>query len=95
MCTYDERLRHLEKRLCHDDPWFAEAMAGSAAREPRAYHRRTAWLWLAAGSAALGAGIAMAHGLLIATGLVVCGAAAQLFDPRRRRRRDRKTPGGR
>ncbi|MFH8884295.1 DUF3040 domain-containing protein [Streptomyces californicus] len=86
MPTYDERLRELEEQLRHDDPAFAEAMSGGTPRPAREYRRRSAWLWLVAGLAVLGIGIAAGHGLLIATGLVVTGAAAHLFDPQGGRR---------
>ncbi|MET8879414.1 DUF3040 domain-containing protein [Streptomyces rubiginosohelvolus] len=92
MPTYDERLRDLEEQLRHDDPGFAEAMSDGTPRSPREYRRRNAWLWLAVGLAALGMGIAMGHGLLIAAGLVVAGAAAHLFDPQRGRLHGRDIP---
>ncbi|MFJ6887013.1 DUF3040 domain-containing protein [Streptomyces californicus] len=95
MPTYDERLRELEEQLRHDDPGFAEAMSGGTPRPPREYRRRTAWLWLVAGLAVLGIGIAAGHGLLIATGLVVTGAAAHLFDPQRGRQHGRNIPSTR
>ncbi|MFD5203462.1 DUF3040 domain-containing protein [Streptomyces sp. NPDC058375] len=95
MPTYDERLRDLEERLRHDDPGFAEAMSGGTPRPPREYRHRNAWLWLAAGLAALGIGIAVGHGLLIAAGLVVSGAAAHLFDPQRGRLHGRDIPSTR
>ncbi|WP_030703127.1 MULTISPECIES: DUF3040 domain-containing protein [unclassified Streptomyces] len=95
MPTYDERLRELEEQLRHDDPGFAEAMSGGTPRPPREYRRRSAWLWLVAGLAVLGTGIAAGHGLLIATGLVVTGAAAHLFDPQRGRQHGRNIPSTR
>lgn len=48
--------------------------------------RRPAWLVLVAGLVLLVTGVAVGHGLLIATGLVVAGVGAHLFDgpfPRR------------
>ncbi|MFI9190644.1 DUF3040 domain-containing protein [Streptomyces californicus] len=95
MPTYDERLRELEEQLRHDDPGFAEAMSGGTPRPPREYRRRSAWFWLVVGLAVLGIGIAAGHGLLIATGLVVTGAAAHLFDPQRGRQHGRNIPSTR
>ncbi|MFJ9624909.1 DUF3040 domain-containing protein [Streptomyces sp. NPDC101181] len=92
MPTYDERLRVLEEQLRRDDPGFAEAMSGGTPRGPREYRRRGAWLWLAVGLTVLGSGIAAGHGLLIAGGLVVSGAAANLFDPQRGRQHGRDIP---
>ncbi|MFJ4964593.1 hypothetical protein EES43_26810 [Streptomyces sp. ADI96-02] len=95
MPTYDERLRDLEERLRREDPGFAEAMSCGPPRGPREYRHRNTWLWLAAGLVALGVGIAVGHGLLIAAGLVVSGAAAQHFDPQRGRPPGRSIPGTR
>ncbi|MFJ9637883.1 DUF3040 domain-containing protein [Streptomyces sp. NPDC101178] len=93
MPTYDEQLRALEEQLHRDDPGFAAAMADGTPRSPREYRRRNAWLAMAFGLTALGMGIAIGHGLLIATGLVVSGAAAHLFDPQRGRRHGKDIPG--
>ncbi|MEE1742811.1 DUF3040 domain-containing protein [Streptomyces sp. BE147] len=95
MPTYDKRLRDLEERLRHEDPEFADALSGGSTRAPRGNRRVQAWIWLGAGLAALGAGIAAEHGLLIAAGLVVAGVAGQLFDPQRGRPRGRSVPPAR
>lgn len=95
MPTHDRRLRDLEEQLRRDDPGFVEAMSGGTPRPPREYRRRNAWVWLVVGLAALGTGIAVGHGLLIAAGLVVAGAAAQLFDPQRGRLHGRDIPSAR
>ncbi|MET8176912.1 hypothetical protein [Streptomyces clavifer] len=101
MAYYDERLRGLEDRSRSDEPYAvdspraadvsaaADALGRSAPRAPRTYRRGLAWVWLAAGLAALGVGIGIGHGVLIAAGLVVAGVAGQLFDPRRRERAPR------
>lgn len=83
-----DQLRDIEERLRHEDPAFTDSTAdenrGHARRRAsRSYH---AWLWLVVGLVALGIGIAVGHGLLIAAGLVAAGAAGQLFDPERRGR---------
>ncbi|MDX3525270.1 hypothetical protein P1P75_02180 [Streptomyces sp. ID05-39B] len=49
---------------------------------PRARRRTGAWQTLAAGLAALITGVALAEGLLIATGLVLAGIGVQLLDAR-------------
>ncbi|MFD9423017.1 MULTISPECIES: DUF3040 domain-containing protein [unclassified Streptomyces] len=95
MPTYDERLRDIEERLRHDDPGFAASLSGGSPRPPRDYRRGHAWLWLVVGLAALGVGIAVGHGLLIAAGLVVAGVAGQLFDPQRVRLHGRNVPPAR
>ncbi|MGX5207863.1 DUF3040 domain-containing protein [Streptomyces violaceus] len=77
----DERLVDLEARLEREDPRFARALRSGRPARPREYRRTGAWWGLALGVAALGSGIALAQGLLIATGLVVVGMSAQLVDP--------------
>lgn len=68
----DECPAVLEGRFPPDDPRSAR---------PRR-RRRTGARWtLASGVAALVAGVALAEGLLIATGLVLAGVGVQLFDP--------------
>ncbi|MCK1818988.1 DUF3040 domain-containing protein [Streptomyces sp. XM83C] len=79
----DRRLGEIESRLHRDDPRFADALAAGRPRRPREYRRTGAWLLLAVALTALGAGITLAHGLLIATGLVLAGTAAELSDPHR------------
>ncbi|GGW69986.1 MULTISPECIES: hypothetical protein [Streptomyces] len=49
---------------------------------PRPRRRTGAWPTLAAGLAALITGVALAEGLLIATGLVLAGIGVQLLDTR-------------
>ncbi|MGC9497571.1 DUF3040 domain-containing protein [Streptomyces sp. WG7] len=88
----DQRLGEIESRLRRDDPRFARALDVGRPRRPREYRRVRAWLLLATALAALGAGIALAHGLLIATGLVLAGIAGELFDPHRRTCGDRRPP---
>ncbi|SDJ37213.1 DUF3040 domain-containing protein [Streptomyces indicus] len=82
MSPADERhLRALEAQLELDDPQFARALARGRPRRPRECRRR--WAWLVAGAAAgcFAYGVAVGQGLLIATGLVIAGAATHLFDP--------------
>ncbi|CAM5591730.1 MULTISPECIES: DUF3040 domain-containing protein [Streptomyces] len=83
----DARLRALEDHLHAQDPRFSEAMDAGEPRPPREYRRGRAWLLLLAGLTALGVGIGVGHGLLLATGLVVAGIAVHLFDPDRPRPR--------
>jgi len=68
-----------------DDARFARALAEGCPRRPREYRRAHAWWTLSGAGALLFAGIALPHGLLLATGLVLAGMAATLFDPHRRR----------
>ncbi|MEU6304971.1 hypothetical protein [Streptomyces chartreusis] len=53
-------------------------MTGSG--RPREYRHTPAWLLLAVGLAVLSADLVLAHGLLIASGLVLAGMAGELFD---------------
>ncbi|MEU1852194.1 DUF3040 domain-containing protein [Streptomyces sp. NPDC019990] len=77
----DARLVDLETRLEREDPRFARAMRSGRPARPREYRRTGAWWGLGLGLAALGSGIALAQGLLIAAGLVLAGMAGQLVDP--------------
>ncbi|MFC8080004.1 DUF3040 domain-containing protein [Streptomyces sp. NPDC057307] len=79
----DRLLDDLADRLRHDDPRFAAAFERGLPCRPREYRRGAAWLTLAVGLGLLGLGIALGHGLLLAGGLVVSGAAGHLFDPNR------------
>ncbi|WP_217161867.1 DUF3040 domain-containing protein [Streptomyces sp. AC512_CC834] len=90
----DHRLGEIESRLHHEDPRFARAFADGRPRRPREYRYRRAWLLLAAALGALATGMFLAHGLLIAAGLVFAGVAGELFDPHRRERRTRWPPSG-
>ncbi|MEU7375958.1 DUF3040 domain-containing protein [Streptomyces albidoflavus] len=85
--AHDARLRALEDGLRAQDPRFSEAMDAGEPCVPREYRRGRAWLLLLAGLTALGVGIGIGHGLLLATGLVVSGLAVHLFDPDRPRPR--------
>jgi hypothetical protein len=82
----DSRLGAIEAHIERQDPDFARALAGGRPRRPREYRRGRAWAVVGAALVCLGVGIAMGHGLLIATGLVVAGTAERLFDPPERRR---------
>ncbi|MFJ6984868.1 MULTISPECIES: DUF3040 domain-containing protein [unclassified Streptomyces] len=77
----DERLSDLAAALHHDDPRFARALEKGRPTAPREYRRLRGWCWLAVATAALVTGVFLPHGLLLATGLVLAGLAAQLFDP--------------
>ncbi|MFD3922767.1 DUF3040 domain-containing protein [Streptomyces sp. NPDC058595] len=79
----DRTLDDLADRLQRDDPRFAAAFAQGLPCRPREYRRGVAWLTLAVGLGLLGMGIVFGHGLLLAGGLVVSGAAGHLFDPNR------------
>lgn len=79
----DERLHEIEARLLHEDPRFARGLGHGRPCPPREYRYARAWLLLAAALAVLGTGIAVAHGLLIAAGLVLAGVAGEMFDPHR------------
>ncbi|AEN13769.1 MULTISPECIES: hypothetical protein [unclassified Streptomyces] len=85
MTYQDERLRTHEDLPEREVPVDAGRTTRTAPRASRPRRTGHLWLWLVAGLTALGVGIAVGHGLLIAAGLVVAGAAAQLFDPDRRR----------
>ncbi|WDV52628.1 DUF3040 domain-containing protein [Streptomyces coeruleorubidus] len=88
----DERLSEIESRLHREDPRFARALGVGRPCQPREYRHLRAWLLLAVALAVLGAGLALGHGLLIATGLVLAGMAGELFDPERDARRHRGPP---
>ncbi|MEI5595850.1 DUF3040 domain-containing protein [Streptomyces brasiliscabiei] len=88
----DKRLGEIESRLHREDPRFARALGAGRPCRPREYRHLRAWLLLALALAVLGTGIALAHGLLIATGLVLAGIAGELFDPDRDVRRHRNPP---
>ncbi|MEW1722103.1 DUF3040 domain-containing protein [Streptomyces sp. NPDC093109] len=88
----DRRLGDLAERLGQDDPRFAHAMRTGTPCSPREYRRGAAWTMLAVALGGLALGIAMGHGLLIAGGLVLAGAAAHRFDPDRGRVRQGIAP---
>ncbi|GAA0648956.1 hypothetical protein GCM10009535_28550 [Streptomyces thermocarboxydovorans] len=84
----DERLSDIEARLQREDPRFARALGAGRPRSPREYPRLRAWLLFVLALVVLGGGIALAHGLLIAAGLVLAGLAGEMFGPGRDPRRD-------
>ncbi|MEV5438284.1 DUF3040 domain-containing protein [Streptomyces sp. NPDC052682] len=88
----DDRLVALEARLERDDPRFARALRAGRPARPREYRHTRAWWALGAALAVLGTGIAVADGLLIATGLVLTGISVELFDPHRVRPGRRPRP---
>ncbi|WP_030543828.1 DUF3040 domain-containing protein [Streptomyces albus] len=89
----DERLLgEIEARLHREDPRFAHALGAGRPCRPREYRKPWPWLLLVAALAMLGAGIALAHGLLLATGLVLAGMAGELLDPERDARRHPPRP---
>ena len=88
----DRRLKEIEALLDQEDPRFARALEAGRPCRPREYRHARAWLLLAVAMAVLGTGIALAHGLLIATGLVLAGMAGELFDPERDARGHRIPP---
>ncbi|MBA2810357.1 DUF3040 domain-containing protein [Streptomyces acidicola] len=88
----DQRLHEIEARMHRDDPRFAHALGAGKPCRPSEYRHTRAWLLLAVALAVLGTGTALAHGLLIAAGLVLAGVAGELFDPERAVRRHRNRP---
>ncbi|MFD5123543.1 DUF3040 domain-containing protein [Streptomyces sp. NPDC058385] len=86
----EESRGEIEARLQRETPRLARAFGAGRRCHPRA--NRRAWLLLAVALALLGTGIALAHGLLIAAGLVLAGAAGELLDPKRDVRRHRTPP---
>ncbi|MFD5337786.1 DUF3040 domain-containing protein [Streptomyces hawaiiensis] len=90
----DKRLGEIESRLHGEDPRFARALGAGRPCRPREYRHTRAWLLLALALAlaVLGTGLALAHGLLIAAGLVLAGMAGELFAPGRDTRRHRGPP---
>jgi hypothetical protein len=76
-------LADLEARLERDDPRFARSLASGRPIRPREYRRAGTWTALLVATGVLLVGVAVAHGLLIAAGLVFMGVAAQLLDPTR------------
>ncbi|MDT0476573.1 DUF3040 domain-containing protein [Streptomyces griseoviridis] len=86
MPRYDAgSLADLEARLERDDPRFARSLATGRPIRPREYRRAGTWAALAVSTVVLLVGVVVAHGLLIAAGLVFMGVAAQLLDPTRSR----------
>ncbi|MBT3154945.1 DUF3040 domain-containing protein [Streptomyces sp. CHD11] len=79
----DKRLHEIEARLHREDPRFARALGHGRPCRPREYRHTRTWLLLAVALAVLGTGIALAHELLIAAGLVLAGVAGEMFDPHR------------
>ncbi|MFF8015364.1 DUF3040 domain-containing protein [Streptomyces sp. NPDC007929] len=79
----EESLQGIAEQLQREDPRLARALSddrfASAAR--RRHRHWSAWATLALTAAALALGIALPDGLLIATGLVLAGVTANLFDP--------------
>ncbi|MFJ6080064.1 DUF3040 domain-containing protein [Streptomyces sp. NPDC092369] len=90
-----ERLADLEARLEQDDPRFTHALRAGRPARPREYRRTGLWYGLALGAVVLIVGIVISDGLLIATGLVLLGIAAQLLDPKEAplRRRGSRSAG--
>lgn len=77
----DQRPVALAARCACGDPRFPRVMSIGRPRGPRGYRRAAAWWALVAATAVLVVGVILAQGLLIATGLVGVGVAAQLIDP--------------
>ncbi|KOT95552.1 MULTISPECIES: DUF3040 domain-containing protein [Streptomyces] len=90
----DRRLTEIETRLHREDPEFVRSFTDGRPLRPREYRYHRAWLLLCLALGALATGVFMAHGLLIAAGLVFAGVAGELFDPHRRVRARRCPPSG-
>ncbi|MEU3345078.1 DUF3040 domain-containing protein [Streptomyces sp. NPDC006700] len=90
--TDDKLLGEIAAHVYRDDPRFARALRAGRPCPPREYRRTGAWLSLTFALLVLGTGITMAHGLLIVTGMVLAGMAAELCDPRRCPRGQRARP---
>ncbi|MFB7733378.1 DUF3040 domain-containing protein [Streptomyces sp. NPDC056112] len=90
--TDDKLLSEIAARVYRDDPRFARALRAGRPCPPREYRRTRVWPLFALALVALGTGVALAHGLLIVTGLVLAGMAAELCDPQRTARRQRTPP---
>ncbi|MGW1400958.1 DUF3040 domain-containing protein [Streptomyces sp. NPDC002405] len=90
--TDDKLLSEIAARVYRDDPRFARALRAGRPFPPREYRRTRAWPLFALALVALGTGITLDHGLLIVTGMVLAGMAAELCDPRRTARRPRIPP---
>jgi hypothetical protein len=88
----DERIAELEARLLHDDPRFARALAAGRPRPPREYRRGRAWPYVVCASLVLSLGMALVHGLLLASGVVLAVIAAYRVDTGRLRRRRPTAP---
>ncbi|POX44326.1 DUF3040 domain-containing protein [Streptomyces sp. Ru72] len=82
----EDSLRSITEHLQRGDPHLTRALSHHRlAGAHRRHHRGSAWATLALAATALALGIALPHGLLIATGLVLAGITANFFDPLRAR----------
>ncbi|MEU4130556.1 DUF3040 domain-containing protein [Streptomyces wuyuanensis] len=88
----DERIAELEARLLHDDPRFARALAAGRPRPPREYRRGRAWPFVICAGLVVSLGMALVHGLLLASGVVLAGVAAYRIDSVRLRHRRPTAP---
>ncbi|MCP9211817.1 DUF3040 domain-containing protein [Streptomyces cucumeris] len=87
--TGDTLLTDLAERTERSAPRFARGLGTGQPRRPREYRRGPAWILLAVSLAMLALGLALPHGLLLASGLVTTGAAVHLLTSAGGQRADR------
>ncbi|MFK0016276.1 DUF3040 domain-containing protein [Streptomyces sp. NPDC091027] len=75
----DHPLSRLAEDTARRDPRFAHGLRAGRPRRPYEYRHGRFWALLAAALAVSTVGVVLPHGLLLAAGLVLAGAATHLL----------------